>query len=96
MGGARSSHINRLRNNAGEIFGPEFPQKWFATRFKRATVPKLQDFSGVKDTLGGKEYPVFPPILFPNGIENKKDVFLNPALVNVSILYLTGSCYAVY
>ena len=44
----------------------------------------LQELLGAHMTAKGKKYPLLPPILFPKGSTNKRDVFLNPALVNVS------------
>jgi hypothetical protein len=32
----------------------------------------------------GKKYLLLPPILFPQGSESKRDIFLNPAVVRVS------------
>lgn len=87
MATSRSSHVNHLRANAIDIFGPGFEKKWFATRFNRGGVDKLQMLSGASFTSKGKKYRLLPPILFPNGSENNKDVFLNPALVKVSALF---------
>ena len=95
MNAARSSHTNRLRVHALEIFGDGFQQKWFATQFDRSAIEELQVLSGAYSTTSGKKYRVIPPILFPNGSTNKKEVFLNPALVNVSLLfdYLSATSY---
>ena len=86
MSSVRSSHINRLRNNASLIFGPGFEQSWFASKFKRGSIQKLQDLLGATVTPKGKKYRLLPPILFPDGSQNKRDVFLNPALVRVSVV----------
>lgn len=45
----------------------------------------LQALLGANMTSQGKKYPLFPPILFPDELQRKKDVFLNPALVRVSL-----------
>lgn len=87
MGGTRATHINRLRTHAGEIFGPGFEQTWFATKFKRGSVEKLQVASGAYTTSMGKKYRLLPPILFPKDSKHKKDVFLNPALIKVRLLF---------
>ena len=86
MSAARSSHTNRLRTHAIEIFGDGFERVWFATRYDRAAIEKLQVLSGAHMTDKGKRYRLLPPILFPDGSNSKKDVFLNPALVRVSVL----------
>jgi hypothetical protein len=95
MGTTRTTHINRLWINAGLIFGPGFEQQWFATKYKRGDVEELQRLSGAYATETGKKYCVLPPILFPSGSGNKKDIFLNPALVRVSFL-LMAIRYKVY
>lgn len=85
MSATRSSHVNRLRDKAGVIFGPEFTQGWFNTRFDRGSIDKLQDLLGAHATPKGKKYALLPPIFFPFPSRiNKKDIFLNPALVGVS------------
>ena len=87
MGTTRSSHVNRLRTHGIKIFGSDsFKDDWFATKYKRGTVPKLQDLSGAYMTTQGKKYQPLPLILFPDGPDNKKDIFLNPALIRVSWL----------
>ena len=85
MMAARSSHVNCLRSHASLIFGPGFDQEWFASGYQRASIEKLQDLLGANSTQRGKKYPLLPPILFPDGSQSKRDVFLNPALVRVSI-----------
>ena len=85
MMSARSSHINCLRNNASLIFGPGFDQMWFPSKFKRGSIEKLQVLLGAQMTPKGKKYLLLPPILFPDGSKSKRDVFLNPALVKVSL-----------
>jgi hypothetical protein len=85
MSSGRSSHINRLRNNASVIFGPGFEQHWFPSKFNRGSIEKLQELLGAQMTSKGKKYLLLPPILFPDGSQNKRDVFLNPALIRVSI-----------
>ena len=85
MSSGRSSHVNRLRGHGSLIFGPEFDQKWFPAKFNRGSIKKLQELLGVQTTPEGKKYVLLAPILFPDGSNDKKDVFLNPALVRVSI-----------
>lgn len=87
MGAARSSHMNRVRTHVHQIFGPQFEQKWFATKYDRGSVDILQGLSGAYITPQGKKYRLLPPILFPDGSQSKKDVFLNPALVRVSFSF---------
>ena len=89
MGISRSSHVNRLRTRALNIFGPGFENDWFATNFDRGGIDKLQILSGATMTPKGKKYMLLPPILFPDGSNSNKDVFLNPALARVSA-YITG------
>jgi hypothetical protein len=95
MGTTWLTHINCVRINAGLIFGPGFEQQWFATKYKRGDVEELQRLSGAYATETGKKNHILPPILFPSGSGNKKDIFLNPALVRVSFL-LTAIRYMVY
>ena len=95
MSTARSSHVNRLRGCASLIFGPEFDQNWFITKFDRQSVEKLQELLGVQPTGQGRKYSLLPPILYPNSSMKKKDLFLNPALVNVSNPSY-HVCYVVY
>jgi hypothetical protein len=87
MSSARSSHINRLRSNGSVIFGPGFEQPWFASKFNRGSIEMFQELIGAHMTSKGKTYLFFPPILFPEGSKSKRDVFLNPALVRVSIFF---------
>lgn len=90
MNTARSSHVNRLRHVAGEIFGPGFEQKWFATKFNRGNIGMLQVLSGAYVGPMGKGYRLFAPILFPGGsAKRSKDIFLNPALAKVSVLFFS-------
>ena len=85
MSTIRSSHINRLRSHGSMIFGREFEQALFPSRFDRGSIAKFQELLGVRATPVGKKYPLLPPILFPNGSTSKaRDIFLNPALVRVS------------
>ena len=86
MSSTRSSHINRLQTHASLIFGSGFEQDWFTSKYKRGSIEKLQELLGANVTSKGKKYPLLPPILFPNGSRSKKDIFLNPALVRVSVL----------
>ena len=87
MTSGRSTHINRLWVHASLIFGPEFDQTWFPSKANRGSIEKLQNLLGACMTPKGKKYPLLPPILFPDGSQNKKDVFLNPALVKVRIFF---------
>ena len=47
----------------------------------------LQKLLGAHVSQEGKKYHVLPPILFPDESQKKKDVFLNPALVRVSLSF---------
>ena len=86
MSAARSSHIHRLRSVAGNIFG--FDSGVFVSQYDRSTVPEFQTLLGVKDMPKGKQYPMLPPILYPDGSDmDPKQLFLNPALVKVSVCF---------
>lgn len=88
MKSMRSSQISRIRTHAPAIFGPGFNPEWFRTQFDRASIPKLQQLSGVYLSAKGKEYAVVPPILFPEGFVGRKSkIFLNPALFKVSTFF---------
>lgn len=87
MSSVRSSQINRVRNNASLIFGSEFPQDWFLSRFNRGSIQEFQKLLGAYMTTAGKKYPLFPPILFPDESQNKSDLFLNPVIVKVSTFF---------
>jgi len=81
----RSTYVHTLRGSAGIIFG--FPPEFFTTDFDRSKVPEFQALLGVKNTAKGPRYPVLPPILYPDGNYGEPtQLFLNPALVKVSIL----------
>jgi hypothetical protein len=81
----RSTSVCTLRAKAPLIFGSDFKAEWFPTQFNRASVLKLQEALGVKSTPQGKKYHPFPPILYPGcSAERKLDIFLAPALINVS------------
>ena len=85
MSSLRSSHINRLRANGTLIFGSGFQQEWFPSKFERGSVETLQKLLGAHMTLKGKKYLLLPPILYLDGSsKNKRDLFLNPALIKVS------------
>jgi hypothetical protein len=86
MTSSRSSHVNRIRGCASIIFGAGFEPDWFASKFNRGSVEKLQELVGARVSSKGKGYLLLPPILYPDGSQNKKDIFLNPALVKASIL----------
>lgn len=47
----------------------------------------LQQLLGAYTTPKGKKYRLIAPILFLDETERNKDIFLNPALVKVSILF---------
>ena len=96
MGSIRSSQINRVRGVARLIFGPGFEQEWFATGYERGSVAKLQELLGAHMTSEGKKYSVLPPILFPEGSNAKKNIFLNPALIKVSNFIIFSVHYAVH
>lgn len=87
MGNRRSTQLNRIRYNAARIFGPGFEQEWFAPSFDRTTISKLEVLAGVdRPETGGKKYKPFPPIFFLDPeTEDKRGLFLNPALIAVSI-----------
>ena len=91
MTSGRSSHVNRLRSNGALIFGPGFEQGWFPSQIDRGAIDKLQTLLGAHMTPEGKKYRLLPPILFPYGSQNRKDVFLNPALARVSVSLLRRS-----
>lgn len=87
MTAVRGTQVLRLRANGAFIFGKGFEQSWFPSKFTgRGGIDKLQQALGAHMTTMGKKYPLFPPILFPEGSNRKKDLFLNPALTNVSYL----------
>ena len=81
-----SSHVNRLRAHALDIFSPGFEKDWFATHFDCGGIEKLQMLLGTTMTPKGKKYLLLPPILFPDGSKSNKDVFLSLALARVSAL----------
>ena len=83
MSAVRSSHIHRLRQYAPSIFGAGFQQEWFSTGFNRKSLPEFQRLLGAVE---GAEYPLLPPILYPNGKPDKNMLFLNPALAKVRSL----------
>ena len=85
MSKARASHIHRLRQSAPTIFDGDFKQAWFTTSFDRSSLPKFQELLGVTVTAEGKAYPLLPPVLFRNGLRDKKGLFLNSALVRVRV-----------
>jgi hypothetical protein len=87
MGARRSTHLNRIRTNAGRIFGADFRQEWFVPAFDRTSISMLEELVGAQLVVGGKKYHPFPPIFFldPKN-QNKRDLFLNPALIAVSAL----------
>ncbi|KAG2036471.1 hypothetical protein BDR03DRAFT_1011621 [Suillus americanus] len=78
---ARSSEIKKLQNVAGIIF--KLPSKYFIDiSYDRAGVPEIQKLLGVTSATN-PTYTTFPPVLFPNLIEDKslKTVFGNWALL---------------
>ena len=89
MRAARSSYIFRLRSVGNRIFG--FSADFFDSKFDRSTVSEFQVLLGVKNTSKGKRYPMFPPILYPDGKStDPKQLFLNPALTKVDIHFNQG------
>jgi hypothetical protein len=83
----RGSHILNLRWSGVLIFGTEFKQEWFASKFDRGSITKLQELLGANPVNGGKTYSIFPPILFPEGSTRNQDIFLNPALAKVCLFH---------
>ena len=82
--GLRGTHISTLRLCGRLIFGTDFQQEWFPSKFNgRGDIEMLQRLV-TEEKDGKKAYPLFPPILYPEGSARKRDVFLNPALINVS------------
>ena len=82
----RGSHIHRIRQVAPTIFGPPVEQEWFASDYDRTACPGFQDLLGVTITSAGKKYPLFPPILYPDGSQDKSTLFMNPVLVKICTL----------
>lgn len=78
---ARSSYVHRLRSVGNKIFG--FSGNFFDSKFDRSAVPEFRALLGVTDSLKGKRYPMFPPILYPNDSMNPRQLFLNPVLTKV-------------
>lgn len=83
----RGTYTNILRSQAVKIFGPEFKKDWFARGYERESVELLQTLSGAHITPKGKKYRLLAPILFPRGEKVMRKIFLNPALIEVSILF---------
>jgi len=78
---AHSSEIKKLWNVASNIF--ELPSKYFTDiSYDHASVPEIQKLLGVMSATN-LTYTTFPPVLFPNLIEDKslKTVFGNWALL---------------
>ena len=95
MQGSHSFHTNCLRTNGALIFGPGFKQSWFPSKTNRENNEMFQTLLGAHTTSEGKKYRLLPPILFPTGSTNRKDVFLNPALVRVSVPLIRHSLHSV-
>ena len=95
MQGGHLFHTNCLQTNGALIFGPGFEQSWFPLKTNRENNEMFQMLLGVHTTSEGKKYCLLPPILFPTGSTNRKDVFLNPALVRVSVPLIRHSLYSV-
>ena len=86
MSAARGSHVHRLRTVASVIFG--FDAKFFTSDFDCSKVTEFQVLLRVKDMPKGKWYPMLPPILFlDGGSANPGQLFLNPALIKVSVYF---------
>ena len=85
MTSTRSGHLNRIRSCLDSIFEDvEINKDWYKDRFDRSAVEELQTLLGAKLTSKGKKYKLLAPVLYPKGSKSEKDLFLNPALVNVS------------
>ena len=90
MCATRSAYIFRLRSVGNKIFGCGGTDS-FDSKFDRSAVPEFQVLLGVKNTSKGKRYPMFPPILYPDGKSmDPKQLFLNPALTKVNIRFNRG------
>lgn len=85
----RGSHIHRIRQVASSIFG--FTQDYFNIEYDRSSLPEFQKLLGVTISPGGKKYPLFPPILYPDGVPNKDVLFLNPVVGDVSTFIFSRS-----
>ena len=83
----RSTAVNHLRGKGTLIFGSEFDGKWFQTGYNRAGVEEFRRLLGV-DSPGSRQYALFPRIFYPNDDKKAKDIFLNPALLKVSIYFI--------
>ena len=89
--------MSHLRESGAFIFGKGFEPGWFPSKFDgRGDVQMLQKLIGAKMSNGGTSYHIFPPILFPEGSTNSKDVFLNPALINVSLFTVATAQFTKY
>ena len=95
MTGSCSFHVNHLWGCGAMIFGPGFKQIWFPLKINRGSIEKFQMLLGAHMTPEGKKYPLLPPILFPTGSQNRKDMFLNPALAKASLCLFKHSLHSI-
>ena len=78
-----SNAIERFRRHAGEIFGLG-PDVFRKANYPRSTIPKLRQLLGTSVANGRDTYPLFPPVLFPDGrSDTMSHIFLNPLLFKV-------------
>ncbi|KAG1721426.1 uncharacterized protein EDB91DRAFT_1256520 [Suillus paluster] len=67
MNSSRASEIKKLHSKVGLIFG--LPEQYFSdTAYNRASVPEIQHRLGI--TTSQRTPKPFPPILFPNPVED--------------------------
>lgn len=97
MTSLRSTHMSHLRESGVFIFGKGFEAGWFPSKFDgRGDVQMLQTLVGANPSDGGTSYHLLPPILFPEGSTSSNDVFLNPALINVSFFNVATAQFTNY
>lgn len=82
----RSARLNDIRSVASAIFSYQFTQECFESGYDRGAKAEFQELLEAEVTASGsKKYKLLPLILFPSSPKSKKSVFLNPALIKVSI-----------